>query len=377
MKRRWRIAHRPKSSKNGYKMTKLMELLTAQVQFHASDLILKVGSQPTVRVNGDLVTLTDFPAINEIDIEAGLVEILKRDKIEEYKKSFELDSSFELPSLARFRVNLFRQRGNPGAVFRLIPSKIPTLDELGFPKVLKDMAMRPRGLIVVTGPSGCGKSTTQASLIDYRNENDSSHIVTVEDPVEFIHHNRKSLVTQRDVGRDTHTFANALKFVLRQDPDVILVGEMRDLETISLAITAAETGHLVIATLHTSDSISTLDRIIDVFPPHQQNQIRMQLSLNLLCIISQNLLKRTDGPGRIAAYEILISTTGVRNLIRESKTHQLLSILQTSQNLGMLTFDACLANLVKRKLISIKEAEGKALNQDSFHKEMDQLSQTK
>jgi twitching motility protein PilT len=358
-------------------MTKLMELLNAQIQFHASDLILKVGSQPIVRINGELSPLADFPPINEIDIEAGIVEILKRDKIEEYKKSFELDSSFELPELARFRVNLFRQRGSPGAVFRLIPSKIPSLDDLGFPKVLKDMAMRPRGLIVVTGPSGCGKSTTQASLIDHRNENDTSHIVTVEDPVEFIHRNKKSVVTQRDVGRDTHSFANALKFVLRQDPDVILVGEMRDLETISLSITAAETGHLVIATLHTSDSISTLDRIIDVFPPHQQNQIRMQLSLNLLCIMSQNLLKRTDGQGRIAAYEILISTTGVRNLIRESKTHQLLSILQTSQNLGMITFDASLANLVKRKLVNIKEAEAKALNQDSFHKEMDQLAQTK
>jgi twitching motility protein PilT len=358
-------------------MTKLMELLSAQVQFKASDLILKVGSPPTIRINGDLTTLTDFPSINEIDIEAGIVEILKRDKIEEYKKTFELDSSFEIPGLARFRVNLFRQRSNPGAVFRLIPSKIPTIDELGFPKILKDMSLRPRGLIVVTGPSGCGKSTTQASLIDYRNENDTSHIVTVEDPIEFIHPNKKALVTQRDVGRDTHTFANALKFVLRQDPDVILVGEMRDLETISLAITAAETGHLVITTLHTSDSISTLDRIIDVFPPHQQNQIRMQLSLNLLCIVSQNLLKRADGQGRIAAYEVLIAIGSVRNLIRESKSHQLLSILQTSQTQGMITFDACLANLVKRKLVNIKEAEAKALNQDSFHKEMDQLAQAK
>ncbi len=354
-----------------------MELLNAQIQFNASDLILKVGTQPIIRVNGDLNTLSDLPAINDIDIEAGIVEILSKDKIEEYKKNLELDASFEIPDLARFRINLFRQRGNPGAVLRLIPSKIPTIEDLGFPKVLKDMVMRPRGLIVVTGPSGCGKSTTQASLIDYRNENDTCHIVTVEDPVEFIQRNKKAVVTQRDVGRDTHSFANALKFVLRQDPDVILVGEMRDLETISLAITAAETGHLVITTLHTSDAISTLDRIIDVFPPHQQNQIRMQLSLNLLCIISQNLLKRADTSGRIAAYEILVSTTSVRNLIRESKTHQLLSILQTSQTQGMITFDACLAALVKRKAINVKEAEYKALNPDSFHKEMDQLAQAK
>jgi twitching motility protein PilT len=238
------------------------------------------------------------------------------------------------------------------------------------------MAMRPRGLIVVTGPSGCGKSTTQASLLDYRNDNDTCHIVTVEDPIEFIHKNKKALVTQREVGRDTHSFAQALKFVLRQDPDAILVGEMRDLETISLAITAAETGHLVITTLHTADSISTLDRIIDVFPPHQQNQIRMQLSLNLLCIISQNLLKRVDGSDRIAAFEILIATASVRNLIREAKTHQLLSILQTSQQQGMISFDSCLAAMVKRKLVSAKDAESKALNPDTFHKEMEQSAQS-
>ncbi len=377
MRKPWLIALPLRSLKSEPDMTRLMELLKAQIQFNASDLILKVGSQPIVRVNGELNTLTDFPIINDIDIEAGVVEILSKEKIEEYKRTMELDASFEIPDLARFRINLFRQRGAPGAVLRLIPSRIPTIDDLGFPKILKDMVMRPRGLIVVTGPSGCGKSTTQSSLIDYRNENDTCHIVTVEDPVEFIHRNKKAVVTQRDVGRDTHSFANALKFVLRQDPDVILVGEMRDLETISLSITAAETGHLVITTLHTSDAISTLDRIIDVFPPHQQNQIRMQLSLNLLCIISQNLLKRADGQGRIAAYEILVSTTGVRNLIRESKTHQLMSILQTSQTQGMITFDACLAVLVKRKAVNVKEAELKALNPDSFHKEMDQLAQAK
>ncbi|MGQ9701942.1 MAG: type IV pilus twitching motility protein PilT [bacterium] len=357
-------------------MTKLNDLLHTQVQSRASDLILKVGSPPILRINGDLTTL-QIPPLTAIDIESGLVDMLKKEQIESYKKHNELDVSYEMVGVARFRVNIFKQRGNIGAVFRLIPEKIPTVDELGFPPVLKELVMRPRGLIVVTGPSGCGKSTTQAALIDYRNENDNCHIVTVEDPIEFIHKNKKALVTQREVGRDTHSFANALKFVLRQDPDVILVGEMRDLETISLAITAAETGHLVITTLHTADSISTIDRIIDVFPPHQQNQIRMQLSLNLLCIFAQNLLKRADNKGRIAAYELLIATSSVRNLIREAKTHQLLSILQTSQQQGMITFDACLANYVKKKIVDVRDAEAKALNPDTFHKEIELLTQGK
>jgi len=354
---------------------KLHELLNAQIQYNASDLILKVGSPPIMRINGDL-KLLDLPQVTTVDIETGLVEMLTKRQIEEYKKRFELDFSYEMSNGARFRINLFKQKGNLGGVFRLIPSKIPTIEELAFPSVLKEMAMRPRGLIVVTGPSGCGKSTTQAALLDHRNSKDTCHIVTVEDPIEFIHKSKVALVTQREVGRDTHSFANALKFVLRQDPDVILVGEMRDLETIQLAITAAETGHTVITTLHTSDSISTIDRIIDVFPPHQQNQIRMQISLNLLCVISQNLLKRADGHGRIAAYEILIAIPAVRNLIRESKTHQVSSILQTSQQLGMISFDACLANMVQRQIVTKQEAESKALNQDTFHKEMEQLSKS-
>ncbi|MCX7995899.1 MAG: type IV pilus twitching motility protein PilT [candidate division WOR-3 bacterium] len=355
---------------------KLNDLLHTQVNSKASDLILKVGSPPIMRIDGDLNSL-ELPPLTAVDIESGLVEMLKKEQIEEYRRNNELDLSYELPGVARFRVNLFRQKGNIGAVFRLIPERIPTIDELGFPPILKELVMRPRGVIIVTGPSGCGKTTTQAALIDYRNENDNCHIVTVEDPIEFIHKNKKALVTQREVGRDTHSFANALKFVLRQDPDVILVGEMRDLETISLAITAAETGHLVITTLHTADSISTIDRIIDVFPPHQQNQIRMQLSLNLLAVFSQNLVKRADGKGRIGVYELLIATSSVRNLIREAKTHQLQSILQTSQQLGMITFDACLANYVKKKLVSPKEAEAKALNPDTFHKEIELLTQGK
>jgi len=356
-------------------MIKLQELLGIQIRHNASDLILKVGSPPIMRIDGDLDVL-NLPRITEVDVETAIIELLSKEQIEEYKRNHEIDASYEMPNASRFRINLFKQKGNLGAVFRLIPTKIPTIDELGFPKILKDMVLRPRGLIVVTGPSGCGKSTTQATFLDHRNENDMCHIVTVEDPIEFIHKSKKSLVTQREVGRDTQSFANALKFVLRQDPDVILVGEMRDLETISLAITAAETGHLVITTLHTSDAVSTIDRIIDVFAPHQQNQIRSQLSLNLLCIIAQNLLKRADGNGRVAAYEILMTTPSVRNLIREAKTHQLASILQTSQQHGMISFDACLANFVKRNIVAIKEAESKALNPDTFHKEMEQISKS-
>lgn len=356
-------------------MVKLHELLNMQIQYGASDLIMKVGSPPILRVNGDLTTLK-LPPITEVDVESGIIELLKKEDIAEYKKSFEIDISYQMSDASRFRINLFRQRGKPGAVFRHIPSKIPTLDELGFPKILRNIILRPRGLIVVTGPSGCGKSTTQAGLLNYRNEHDTCHIVTVEDPVEFIHENKKTLVTQREIGRDTHSFSNALKFVLRQDPDVIFVGEMRDLETISLAITAAETGHTVITTLHTSDAVSTVERIIDVFPPHQQNQIRMQLSLNLLCIISQNLLKRADGKGRVAAYEILIATAPVRNLIREAKTHQLASILQSSQQQGMISFDACLANFVKRRVVTMEEAESKALNRDTFRKELEQTTKS-
>jgi twitching motility protein PilT len=354
-------------------MIKMYDLLRAQIQYNASDLIIKFNSPPIMRIAGDL-RLIDLPPLTVADIETGIIGLLNKEQIEEYKKNHELDISYEMPTGERFRVNLFKQRGNLGGVFRLIPSTIPTIDQLGFPLILKEIALRPRGLIVVTGPSGCGKSTTQAALLDHRNENDTCHIVTVEDPIEFIHHNKKALVTQREIGRDTHSFANALKFVLRQDPDVILVGEMRDLETISLAITAAETGHIVITTLHTSDAISTIDRIIDVFPPHQQNQVRMQISLNLLCIISQNLFKRVDGKGRIACYEILNVLPSVRNLIRESKSHQISSILQTQQQQGMISFDACLANMVKNSIVAREEAEKKALNQDTFHKEMEQLA---
>lgn len=344
-----------------------------QLKKGASDLLLKADTPPTFRVDGDLVTM-DLPPLTAAAIEAGISEILDKNQIGYFAGHKEIDISHQLPEGNRFRINIFRQKGAPGMVLRSIPAQIPLLDELGFPAVLKNVMLRPRGLIVVTGPSGCGKSTTQAAFINHRNENDKCHIVTVEDPIEFIHQNKMALVTQREVGRDTHSFANALKFVLRQDPDVILVGEMRDLETISLAITAAETGHIVVTTLHTSDAVSTVDRIIDVFPPHQQSQIRMQLSLNLLCVVSQNLFKRADGKGRVAAYEILIATPSVRNLIREAKTHQIPSILQTSQQQGMISFDAHLAQLVRRKTVAKEEALTKALHAEAFNKEMQQIS---
>ena len=375
MKKRLLTQPTPKNSITGFEMAKIKELMKIQVEKGASDLLLKVGTPPTMRLNGDLVSLDTAP-MTDAEIESGIPEILNPLQLEEFNKHKEIDISYQNPDGNRFRINMFRQKGAAGMVLRSIPAKIPMLDELGFPPILRNIVLRPRGLIVVTGPSGCGKSTTQAALINHRNENDKCHIVTVEDPIEFIHKNKMALVTQREVGRDTHSFANALKFVLRQDPDVILVGEMRDLETIALAITAAETGHVVVTTLHTSDSVSTIDRMIDVFPPHQQSQIRMQLSLNLLCVISQNLLKRSDGKGRVAAYEILIATPSVRNLIREAKTYQISSILQTSQQQGMISLDAHLAKLVKRRVVTKEEALPKAIQANSFMKEMQQISQS-
>lgn len=356
-------------------MPSINDLMKKQLEKGASDLLMKVGTAPTMRINGDLIT-TDAPPITEAEIEAATSQVLNPNQLAEFQKHKEIDLSYQHPEGPRFRINIFRQKGAPGMVLRSIPAHVPTLDELGFPQVLRNVTLRPRGLIVVTGPSGCGKSTTQAALVNHRNENDKCHIVTVEDPIEFIHSNKMALVTQREVGRDTHSFANALKFVLRQDPDVILVGEMRDLETIALAITAAETGHVVITTLHTSDAVSTIDRVIDVFPPHQQSQIRMQLSLNLLCVVSQNLLKRANGTGRVAAYEILIATPSLRNLIREAKTHQIPSILQTSQQQGMISFDAHLARLVKQRIVTKEEALPKALHAEAFLKEMQQITKS-
>jgi twitching motility protein PilT len=343
----------------------LPELLRHMAQSRASDMLLKVGSAPLLRVDGDLLP-SRLAAVSPDDIKGYITGILSPFQWQRFQDELELDFAYNLPGTGRFRVNIFQQRGSLSMAFRLVPERIPGIDELGFPPVLKEIAMRPRGLVVITGPAGCGKSTTQAAMIDYRNSYDPCHIMTVEDPVEFVHSDKKAIVNQRELGRDTLTFADALKYVLRQDPDVILIGEMRDLETIQLAITAAETGHLVLATLHTTDAVQTIDRIIDVFPTHQQDQIRMQVAVNFVAVVSQILVKRADGKGRIAAYEIMTGTGAVRNLIREAKTYQLQSLIQTSVKQGMTTLNLSLANLYRRNLITLDEAMSKSTDPDNF-----------
>lgn len=344
---------------------KIGELLLNMYKSKASDLILKAGSPPLFRIYGQLNPL-ETPPLSVDDVEELTRSVTTERQWAQFQSDFELDLAVAVPNLCRFRVNCFRQRGNIGLVFRLIPQKVPVLDELGLPGVCKDLALKPRGLVLVTGPAGCGKSTTIASMVDYRNENEECHIVTVEDPIEFIFEDKKAIVDQREVSRDTKSFANALKWVLRQDPDVILVGEMRDLETIQNAITAAETGHLVLSTLHTIDAVQTVDRIIDVFPRYQQRQVRLQLSANLLAVISQLLLKRADGKGLVAASEVMISIAAVRHLIREAKTFQLPSILQTRTKEGMRTLNMSLIDLVKRRVITFQEALSKTPNPEEF-----------
>lgn len=323
---------------------------------HASDLIIKVGSPPLFRIYGDLVTEEGAANLRPADTAAVASEVTSSAEWARFERDLELDFAYGVPGLCRFRVNLFLQRGSVGLVFRLIPNDILSIDALNLPEIAKSLAMRPRGLVLVTGPAGSGKSTTQAAMVDFRNENDECHIMTVEDPIEYIHRDKKALVNQRQVGRDTLTFANALKFVLRQDPDVILIGEMRDLETISLAITAAETGHLALGTLHTTDAVGTIDRIIDVFPMHQQQQIRMQMSVNLIGVLSQVLLKRADGNGRVAAYELMNATNAVRNMIREAKTYQLPQLLETGISMGMQSMNRSIAGLVKSGVVTQQEA---------------------
>jgi twitching motility protein PilT len=292
--------------------------------------------------------------------------MLSQKQRERFEEDLELDFSYSLPGKARFRVNVYVQRGALGAAFRLVPFVIRTVDDLGLPRVIEDFARMPRGLVVVTGPTGSGKSTTLAALVDVINRERPVHIMTVEDPIEFLHVHRRAVVNQREVGSDTHGFAAALKHVLRQDPDVILVGEMRDLETISMAVTAAETGHLVFATLHTQDAAQTVDRMIDVFPPHQQQQIRVQLSGSLMGVVAQQLLKQDSGEGRSVAAEVLTVTPAVRNLVREGKTHQLYSVMQAGRQFGMQTMDASLAELVRKGEITYEMAKERCHNTEEF-----------
>jgi twitching motility protein PilT len=325
----------------------IAELLEVVLERGASDLHLTVGAPPTIRLHGDLVPLEEYPVMTPKGLQGMIYAILPQKARERLEQELELDTSYPLPGKARFRVNVYFQRDSIGAAFRLIPYEIKTIEELGLPSVVADLARYPRGFVVVTGPTGSGKSTTLAAMVDIVNRERRAHIMTVEDPIEFLHKHRNCIVNQREVGADTHSFAAALKHVLRQDPDVILVGEMRDLETISTAITAAETGHLVFATLHTQDAPQTIDRIIDVFPPHQQQQVRVQLATTLQGVVTQQLLQTADGRGRVVAVEVLVATPAVRNLIREGKTHQIYSIMQAGGRFGMQTMDQSLANLVK------------------------------
>ena len=330
--------------------------LTALIDRGGSDLHLTVGVPPTIRVHGDLQPLEGLPILNAEDLQQALYGLLTQRQREAFENNLELDLSYSIPGKARFRVNIFQQRDAIGSVMRVIPFEIKSIEELAIPKQVSDFAKLPRGFVLVTGPTGSGKSTTLAALIDIINRERACHIMTVEDPIEFLHEHKKSVINQRELGTDTHSFGSALKHVLRQDPDVILVGEMRDLETIQVALTAAETGHLVFGTLHTQDAPQTVDRIIDVFPPHQQEQIRVMLAGSLQGVVCQQLLKTPDGQGRVAACEVMVATSGIRNLIREGKTHQMYSALQAGKSHGMVTMDQSLATLVKAGKISYDSA---------------------
>jgi twitching motility protein PilT len=342
----------------------IAQLLTFAVKQGASDLHLSAGVPPIIRVDGDIKRI-NMPALTHKEVHAMIYDIMNDKQRKDYEEFFETDFSFEIPKLARFRVNAFNQNLGAGAVFRNIPSEILSLDDLGAPKIFKDISMHPRGIVLVTGPTGSGKSTTLAAMVNYINDNKPDHILTIEDPIEFVHESKRSLVNQREVHRDTLGFNEALRSALREDPDVILVGEMRDLETIRLALTAAETGHLVFGTLHTSSAAKTIDRVVDVFPAAEKEMVRSMLSESLRAVISQTLLKKIGG-GRIAAHEIMIGTPAIRNLIREGKIAQMYSSIQTGQSSGMQTLDQCLQELMSKKLISREEARFKAVNKEAF-----------
>jgi twitching motility protein PilT len=344
------------------------DLLERVVDLGGSDLHLTVGLHPSVRIHGEIKPLTEFPVMNGSEIRRMIYAILTQKQRERFENDLELDTSHSVPGIGRFRVNVFLQRDSVGSVMRVIPFDIVPFDTLGLPPAVVQFSELPRGLVLVTGPTGSGKSTTLASLIDIINSRKPCHIMTVEDPIEFLHQHKMAVINQREVGEDTYSFANALKHVLRQDPDVILVGEMRDLETISTALTAAETGHLVFATLHTQDAPQSVDRIIDVFPSHQQQQVRVQLAASLQGIVTQQLLPLPNGRGRAVAAEVLVATPAVRNLIREGKTHQIYSSMQAGGKFGMQTMDMSLAHLVRRNVISMEVALERCANEEDLRR---------
>jgi len=334
----------------------VQELLSKVLDMDGSDLHITAGARPTIRLHGDLKPLEEYPKLEPEQLRRMIYSILPQRHRERLEQDLELDTSFSLPGKARFRVNVYFQRDAIGAAFRLIPFVIRSVEQLGLPPQVEDFARLPRGLVLVTGPTGSGKSTSLAALIDVINQEKDVHIMTVEDPIEYLHSHKRAVVNQREVGAATHSFGNALKHVLRQDPDVILVGEMRDLETIQTAITAAETGHLVFATLHTQDAPQTIDRVIDAFPPYQQQQVRVQLSTTLQGVATQQLIQTWDGQGRVVAAEVMVATPAIRNLIREAKVHQIYSAIQAGGRYGMQTMDHALARLVATGKISVDMA---------------------
>ena len=342
----------------------ITELLAFSAKQGASDLHLSAGLPPMIRVDGD-VRRINLPPMDHKQVHALIYDIMNDKQRKDYEEFLETDFSFEVPGVARFRVNAFNQNRGAGAVFRTIPSKVLSMEDLGMGEVFKKITDVPRGLVLVTGPTGSGKSTTLAAMLDYLNNNKYHHILTIEDPIEFVHESKKCLVNQREVHRDTHGFSEALRSALREDPDIILVGEMRDLETIRLALTAAETGHLVFGTLHTTSAAKTIDRVVDVFPAEEKSMVRSMLSESLQAVISQTLLKKIGG-GRVAAHEIMIGTPAIRNLIREDKVAQMYSAIQTGGALGMQTLDACLKSLVAKGLISRENAREKAKTPENF-----------
>jgi len=342
----------------------ITELLAFSVKQGSSDLHLSAGLPPMIRIDGD-VRRVNLPAMEHKQVHSLVYEIMNDKQRRDYEEFLETDFSFEVPGVARFRVNAFNQDRGAAAVFRTIPSRVLTLEDLGFGQVFRDLSMLPRGLVLVTGPTGSGKSTTLAAMVDYVNENRYQHILTIEDPIEFVHESKKCLMNQREVHRDTHGFSEALRSALREDPDVILVGELRDLETIRLALTAAETGHLVFGTLHTSSASKTIDRIVDVFPGDEKSMVRSMLSESLQAVIAQTLMKKIGG-GRIAAHEIMVGTPAIRNLIREDKIAQMYSAIQTGAQLGMQTMDQCLHRLLQQKVITREQAREKAKIPEDF-----------